>query len=690
MGKPESILNRRWVYPVAILIYLWVAVLSTYPLAAKITDHVILPPKTSPTVPLLQMWILDRNAGFLSGEHGYWDGNIFYPHEKTLTYSENLFSTALVFSPVYWLTGNLVLSYNLILLLILAANGFSFFIFTRRLFGSGSAALLGGILFEVSPFFMQEVDVLQLLTFVWIPVIFWSLHRYLEDRRISKLIPAYAGFWLNTTGCLYYGLMVVPFLLFFFIWHWQRLIRPTPKFVEFFIGWAVVSVLLALFLFPYTQTKNEMGFQRSMKSMATHSARPASYLSPPLHNRLYSFVLGSDRVDRRHLFPGLSLIVLALIGCIGIVGKKGGEQSFSPDTKKLIWLFLLLSGIGFFLSFGPAIWGIPSPYRFLVAGLPGFDAIRSPFRFAVFGIFFASVIATYGIAVLERKWTGRKQMIYGTGIGLILFLESLSVPFPTKELAGTWETIPQVYRWVADLPKDRVVFEYPTPAKGTTESLGKDALYAYFSSFHGQNLVNGYSGFFPGLYRQLKEEFKDDATPTGFRMLEALGVDYVLVHFSVIPPKKINPFLKEKNLRFVQRFPDTDTYVFRLASSGLRTVEELRGKPVGLSVRESQDEDERKALLRLEFPIAENQAYVYLPGDGYLSDLEVVWRAASGTILAEDRFELKNSRLFHSKRKVVLFTTKIPPVAGRYTVSVTDGSTGKPMVEKVVDLGRSF
>jgi hypothetical protein len=70
---------------------------------------------------LLNMWILAWGAehlpslltGGLSWSQ-FWDANIFHPSPLALSLSEHLFGQVLQILPVYWLTGNIILCYNLL------------------------------------------------------------------------------------------------------------------------------------------------------------------------------------------------------------------------------------------------------------------------------------------------------------------------------------------------------------------------------------------------------------------------------------------------------------------------------------------------------------------------------------------------------------------------------------------------
>jgi hypothetical protein len=57
-----------------------------------------------------------------------------------------------------------------------------------------------------------------------------------------------------------------------------------------------------------------------------------------------------------------------------------------------------------------------------------------------------------------------------------------------------------------------------------------DPTYMYYSTFHWQNLVNGYAGFFPQWYGRLTlamEQFPDDGSVA---TVKTHGARYILVH----------------------------------------------------------------------------------------------------------------------------------------------------------------
>ena len=117
----------------------------------------------------------------------------------------------------------------------------------------------------------------------------------------------------------------------------------------------------------------------------------------------------------------------------------------------------------------------------------------------------------------------RHRQIAFVALGLVLLLEYASKPLP---LWRPPTTPPDVY---ADIARDRgdgptaVLFEFPT---GHME----DPEYLYFSTFHWEYLVNGYSGFFPPSYLKVVRAVADFPDAASFDMIKSHGARYIVVH----------------------------------------------------------------------------------------------------------------------------------------------------------------
>jgi len=137
-------------------LYLAAALALTWPLAGGLARDI--PWDLGDSV--LNCWILQWGADhwlrFLGGDfgafRGYFNANIFYSEPLTLAYSEHLTAQVLQILPVYALTGNIVLSYNLLFLSTFVLSGLGTFLLVRELTGSARAGFVAGLLYAFAPY----------------------------------------------------------------------------------------------------------------------------------------------------------------------------------------------------------------------------------------------------------------------------------------------------------------------------------------------------------------------------------------------------------------------------------------------------------------------------------------------------------------------------------------------------------
>ena len=102
---------------------------------------------------LLNAWIVGWDADrFRHGLQGLWDAPIYFPYHSTLAFSENLLGVAWLVAPVYWVTGNAVLAYNVAFWLSFAIAGLGMYLLVRELTESRAAAAVAGTFYAFCPF----------------------------------------------------------------------------------------------------------------------------------------------------------------------------------------------------------------------------------------------------------------------------------------------------------------------------------------------------------------------------------------------------------------------------------------------------------------------------------------------------------------------------------------------------------
>ena len=168
---------------------------------------------------VLNCWILQWGADhllrFLGGDFhalsGYFNGNIFYPEPLTLAYSEHLTAQVLQILPVYAVTKNIVLCYNLLFLSTFVLSGLGAFLLVRELTGSPRAAFVAGLLYAFAPYRIGQFSHLQVLSSQWMPFALYALRRYFDTRRLRPLAGAVAALVAQNLSSGYFLLYFAPF-----------------------------------------------------------------------------------------------------------------------------------------------------------------------------------------------------------------------------------------------------------------------------------------------------------------------------------------------------------------------------------------------------------------------------------------------------------------------------------------------
>jgi len=488
---------------VTLLLFTLLTTAMTWPQAARMTDGV-----HDPGDPLLIAWVLGWVAHQLPRAPGHmFDANIFYPERNTLAYSETLLAPGAAVAPLHWAGVNPILVYNIVFLSGFVLSGVGTALLVRRLTGRVGPAIVGGIVFAFAPFRIDHYAHLQLQQTQCIPIALWAFHRLLDTRRVrdgAMLGLAVAGQMLS---CMYYGLFLVPYMA---VVCGTLLVARRAWTRDRLIALAAAAVVLTVVMLPaaraYLGARRVVG-ERGRQEVVDGSARAYNYLAPPEVNLVYGDLFDRFRDPERRLFPGFAAVLLAAVAL------------WPPlSATRVAYALGLLVAFDVSLGFNGVL------YRVLYDYFLPFRALRIPARMGMMVCFSLAVLAGYGAARIA-EWTGRARVRSAalTGIAAILLIEYASRPLP---LWTAPTAPPQAY---ADIIRDAgdsptsVLFEFPT---GHME----DPEYVYYSTFHWQYLVNGYSGFFPPSYLKVVRAVANFPDATSFDAIKAHGARYLVVH----------------------------------------------------------------------------------------------------------------------------------------------------------------
>jgi hypothetical protein len=141
-----------------------------------------------------------------------------------------------------------------------------------------------------------------------------------------------------------------------------------------------------------------------------------------------------------------------------------------------------------------------------------------------------SIVVGLSLAILAGFGAARIASLIGRRSTADLVLAALATGIfleyrTTVKLRDVWDYPPPVYEAVKGDPPS-VLLELPMVYPDTVI----EPVYMYFSTFHWQKLINGYSGFRPPSAHEAfewMETFPDDRTLEAAR---ARGVDFIIVH----------------------------------------------------------------------------------------------------------------------------------------------------------------
>jgi len=312
---------------------------------------------------VLNTWTMTRVQQNLFAHPGdIFQGNIFFPLTRTLRFSELLLPQSLLGLPVYVLTQNPLLAYNLLLFASYILNAWAMFLLVRHLARRNFPGIVAGIIFAFSTYQMQHITHLQLLSSWLIPLAFLSLHKYFESEKEKHAIWFAVFFVLQGLACIYYGLFFVTILilalpLFFFLNGQAR--RPSLLF-KLAVPVVAGAVPLALFALPYFSLLKDFDLKRELTAGAdlvnylaifyqnaflggrlSQLGSYEFYLCPGI---LALFLAGLYIYQKRSLFQATPKLVkrifgLVIIGCVALAVLIAVSDGFSINIG-----FLTLSG----------------------------------------------------------------------------------------------------------------------------------------------------------------------------------------------------------------------------------------------------------------------------------------------------------------------------------------------------------
>jgi hypothetical protein len=408
--------------------YLALTLVYTWPLALGLTHDV--PGDFGD--PLLNIWTIAWDLTHAG--RGWWTANIFFPHPLTLAYSEHLFGVALQALPVYAVTRNPILAYNVVLLATFVVSGLGMFLLARELTGSASAAFVAGTAFAFAPYRIASLPHLQVLASAFMPLTLFGFRRYFATGRRRPLAGGAAAWLLQNLSCGYYLLFFSVVVVFYLLWEvtTRRLWTNRVVMLDVIAAGAVVSVATVPFLLPYV-TVRRLGVRvRDLVEVQHYSADVWAYVTADPKLRIWGALLPGWSKPEGALFPGLVVVLLSGVG----IGRAWREARLATDRRALVRILFAL-----------AI-GASSVALMLLGGwrlrLPGLSITSFPRAVS----YLAALIVMLLMASRNARATARRFLGSPVAIFALIAAFAILMSFgPVIEARGRTVTATSIYGW---------------------------------------------------------------------------------------------------------------------------------------------------------------------------------------------------------------------------------------------------
>jgi hypothetical protein len=425
--------NDRWTTAGVLLLFVVITFFQLWPLPLDPGRSLY---ETIDSV--LNTWTMTRvQQNLLSQPASIFEGNIFFPITRTLRFSELMLPQSLLGLPVYALTQNPLLAYNLLLFAFYVLNALAMFLLVRHLTRRNFAGVVSGLIFAFSTYQIQHITHLQLLSSWLVPLVFLSLHKFFESQKGKYAVWFVVFFVLQALACIYYGLFLMTILilglpLFFLL---NRSVWRPSLLVKLAVPVLAGGMPLVGFSLPYFSLFKDFDLKREL----TAGADLINYLAVFYQNTFLGGRLSRLGSYEFYLCPGILALFLAGL----YIYQKRSLFQATPKLVRRTFGFLIIGCVvlavlisvfdGFSINLG-------------FVTLSGHN-LGKPVYFALVAIFFALLLSFifYVRKTMDGPIEDRIVFLYLPLLGWALFL-SFGGFFTFSGYTST--TLPLPFKWL--------------------------------------------------------------------------------------------------------------------------------------------------------------------------------------------------------------------------------------------------
>lgn len=488
---------------VAAAVYLALALVATWPLAAHLTTHVP-GSEVDEGAFLWNLWWV-RFALLDLRQSPFWTDYIFYPVGVNLATYTLTFLNGLVAIPIERVAGPIVAG-NLLFLLSLTLSGLGAFLLVRDVLTEGGrsspsvelASLAAGVVFAfpASRFVYAALGQMNFVSTAPIPffvLLFLRLLRGARQGRLALGTAVLAGLTFaaaaltELTYAVFLALFVLPFLVGE-AWWWREKRALPFRLGAGLVVMAGAATLPLLIVVPSYLADGAVG-QPTLREAQRFSADLLSFVTPTrLHPWLGDLARdwSADFRDVPIVFLGWTTLLLGVVGAVAS-WRQARVWAAAATLFALLALgpLLTINGHDRFDLDGLIV-SVPLPF-IVLHFVPLVGANRVPNRFSVVLMLALAVLVGLALRWLARRLPPAVFATLAVVVAVLIFLEHLSAPLPLRAA-----TPPTEYARLRDEPGDFTILQLPLGWRNSygTQGLERTIVQSY-QWLHQKRLFGG-------------------------------------------------------------------------------------------------------------------------------------------------------------------------------------------------------
>jgi len=558
MTREERIGDAVSIAAFALLTVWWVWPLPLHAVDQGLYDG---PRITESSDGYLILWALSWGAHALAtAPWSFFDANAFYPSPLSLAYSEHFLGHQPLFAPVYLLTGNPVLAGNIVVMGVQFLSAVGAFALARR-FLSSPAAFLVGLFYAFCSYRYLTIFHYHVQGVQYLPLVILFVDRWLDGARRRDAILLSIALTLQMLSSVYL-MYATAFLCAAFLpaalWAWRDSL-DRRRLLGLGCAFAVPLAAVIATSLPYLELR-QLGL---IPSYGQDAAIPLGIRFAPRQMARYLSAQGVGWI-------GYFLAAVAVL------------PPWRPASRWRVYALIAVAvgvtvGTGPFLEVGA--WRLWTPYRWLIAWVPGFAAIRVLSRLSqVSQLGFALLAGLGGGRLLG--WVPRPAGWPIGAVAAVIILWSLGPWRPHRLIVlPVGDTVPAPYRWLAEHGDGRAVLELPEAGPLI------EARRMFLSTYHWLPIVGGYSAYPPGTARWIRKLAAKLPNRAALQaVVDAVDIGWIVVNLRQLPTAR--RWKLPAGLEVAARWPGA--LILRVTRQGnpvrqarlLSSTETLEGTPI--------------------------------------------------------------------------------------------------------------